>query len=150
MGKTRKTMWQPLRNFVDSLATYGVLSPDMDERWRVNQWLRSRPCLSAQEWFIRYWSPPAVAESFPQPLVNFTYHQLHHYSGLDIGCVQPSDRLVEDLKFPAVCWFDWGLALCDDFYTTFGLDITDDFDETQLDTCADLVHFLKGKLEQSR
>ncbi|HSM80755.1 MAG TPA: hypothetical protein VLS96_03660 [Nodosilinea sp.] len=140
-------MWQPLRNFVNSLTTYMALSPDMVARGRVNQWLRSRPCLTADEWFRRHWTPPAVPRALPKPLIDFAYQQLQAYSGLEIGRVQPSDLLVETLAFPAVCWFDWGLTLCDDFYNTFGLDISEHFDETQLMTCADLIGFLNQQLE---
>ncbi|WP_017299694.1 hypothetical protein [Nodosilinea nodulosa] len=140
-------MWQPLKNFVNSLTTYMALSPDMVARHRVNQWLQSRPCLTSDQWFVRYWTPPAVAHALPQPLIAFAYHHLHAYSGLEIGRVRPSDHLVDDLAFPAVCWFDWGLTLCEDFYTTFGLDISEHFDETQLFTCADLINFLGQQLE---
>ncbi len=140
-------MWQPLKNFVNSLTTYMALSPDMVARQRVNQWLRSRPCLTCDEWYRYHWTPPAVRRPLPKPLIDFTYQQLTDYSGLEIGRVKPSDRLVEDLSFPAVCWFDWSLTLCEDFYETFDLDISEHFDETQLFTCADLVNFLEQQLE---
>jgi hypothetical protein len=139
---------QPLRNFVNSITTYMALSPDMVARHRVNQELRSRPYLSCHEWFLRYWTPPAVPRSLPQPLIEFVYKQLQAYSGLEIGYTQPSDHLVNDLAFPAVCWFDWGITLCADFDETFGLDISDYFDETQFFTLADLVHFLWQELDQ--
>ncbi|MBE9158478.1 hypothetical protein IQ265_16800 [Nodosilinea sp. LEGE 06152] len=141
-------MWQPLKNFVNSLTTYMALSPDMVARQRVNQWLRSRPCLTCTEWYIYHWTPPAVPRPLPEPLINFVYQQLHAYSGLEIGCIAPSDHLVDDLAFPAVCWFDWSITLCEDFYDTFGLDISEYFDETQFFTCADLVNFLNQQLEQ--
>lgn len=45
-------MWQPpLRNFVNSIKTYGLLSPDLPMREQVNQWLSVRPCLTVDEWF---------------------------------------------------------------------------------------------------
>jgi hypothetical protein len=125
-----------------------ALSPDMVARGRVNQWLRSRPNLSCDQWFYRYWSPPAHPQALPKPLIEFVYAQLQDYSGLDIGRVQPTDHLVNDLAFPAVCWFDWGLTLCEDFYETFGLDISEHFDETQFFTFADLINFLNQQLEQ--
>ncbi|MBD2259251.1 hypothetical protein [Pseudanabaena sp. FACHB-2040] len=135
-------MWQPFRNFVSSLQTYHLLSPDLAVRQQVNRQLRSRPCLSCQEWFIRYWTPPAVPEALPSDLVEFTFNRLAAYSGLRLGQVQPQDRLLEDLQFPLVCWFDWGLNLCGDFEQRFGIDITDSFDETSLITVADLVEYL--------
>ncbi len=125
-----------------------ALSPDMVARQRVNQWLRSRRCLTCDEWFLYHWTPPAVPRPLPKPLIDFTFHHLHAYSGLDIGCVQPKDHLVNDLEFPAVCWFDWSLTLCEDFYTAFGLDISEDFDETQFFTVADLIGFLQQQLAQ--
>lgn len=125
-----------------------ALSPDMVARQRVNQWLRSRRCLTCVEWYIYHWTPPAVLRPLPETLIDFVYQQLHAYSGLEIGCILPSDHLVDDLAFPAVCWFDWSITLCEDFYDTFGLDISEYFDETQLFTCADLVNFLNQQLEQ--
>ena len=140
-------MWQPLRNFVKSLTTYMALSPDIVARERVNRWLRSRPCLTCDEWSRRYWIPPAQSPGLPKALIDFVYTNVEAYSGLDIGRVQPSDHLVEDLAFPAVCWFDWGITLCDDFYATFGLDISEHFDETQFSTFSDLIGFLAQQLE---
>jgi hypothetical protein len=140
-------MWQPFKNFVSSLQTYQFLSPDLAVRQQVNRQLRSRPCLSCEAWFIRYWTPPAVTQALPPDLVEFTFHRLAEYSGLSLGQVQPQDRLLEDLQFPLVCWFDWGLTLCADFEQHFGIDITPRFDETQLITVADLVEYLYREWE---
>ena len=137
-------MWQPLRNFVSSITTYGLLSPDQAMREQVNQWLSSRPCLTCEDWFHRHWASPSLG--MPKALVEFIYDRLSTYSGLSVGRMHPNDRLLEDLHFPAVCWFDWGLTLCEDFYHAFGIDILDHFDETQLITCADLITFLQGHL----
>lgn len=142
-------MWRPLNNLVKTLQTYRILSPDPGVRQDVKQWLSTRPCLSCQEWFVTHWVPPAVPKPFPQPLIHFIYHWLQDYSGLPVGCICPTDRLVDDLKFPAVCWFDWGLTLCEDFYATFGTDISDTFDESNFVTCTDLMYFLKQQLESS-
>lgn len=138
-------MWQPLRNFVSSITTYGLLSPDQAMRDQVNQWLASRPCLSCDDWFRRHWASPSLGLS--KALVDFIYDRLSTYSGLSVGCIHPNDDLLDDLHLPAVCWFDWGLTLCDDFYQVFGIDILDYFDETQLVTCADLVIFLHNHLQ---
>jgi hypothetical protein len=113
-------------------------------REQVNQWLSSRPCLTCEDWFHRHWASPSLG--MPKALVEFIYDRLSTYSGLTVGCINPTDRLLEDLHFPAVCWFDWGLTLCDDFYHAFGIDILDDFDETQFTTCADLMTFLQTHL----
>ena len=140
-------IWRPLNNLVKSLQTYRMLSPDPRARQDVNRWLAARPHLSCSKWFLTHWTPPAVAQPLPKPLIEFIYHRLQDYSGLRVGCIRPIDRLVEDLQFPAVCWFDWGLTLCEDFQTTFGIDISDTFDETQFLTCADLIFFLERQLK---
>lgn len=88
-----------------------------------------------------------MACPLPKPLIDFAFHRLEAYSGLTVGRIKPSDRLLEDLHFPAVCWFDWGITLCDDFYATFGIDMLDHFDETQFCTCADLITFLHQQWE---
>lgn len=141
-------MWQPLKNLVGSLQTYRVLSPDLAVRQQVNSWLANRPCLGAEEWFVVHWTPPAVAAAYPATLVQFLYLHLEQCSGLTIGRLRPQDRLLEDLKFPLVCWFDWGLTLCDEFYTCFGVDLTDCFDETQFHTLSDLMGFLGRQLPE--
>jgi hypothetical protein len=140
-------IWRPLNNLVKSLKTYHILSPDPRARQEVNQWLAARPCLNGYEWYLTHWTPPAVPQYLPQPLIEFVYDRLQRYSGLQVGRIHPKDRLVDDLRFPAVCWFDWGLCLCDDFQATFGTDISDIFDESQLDTCADLINLLWRQLE---
>jgi hypothetical protein len=82
-------------------------------------------------------------------LIEFLYTHLQEYTGLEVGRLQPSDRLVDDLQFPSICWFDWGLTLCTDFYDAFGVDISDQFDEGCLETCADLVDFLTFALDST-
>ena len=137
-------MWRQLKNLVMHLQTYPALSPDLGERQVVNRHLKTRPPLSAQEWYIRYWTPPAVPRPMSSSVIEFAYKHLKTYSGLDSGRLQPQDRLVEDLQFPLVCWFDWGLTLCDDFYEQFGIDLTETFDETQFRTLADLIAYLEA------
>jgi hypothetical protein len=124
-------MWQPLTNFYNSLTTYHLLSPDLKVRQQVIEWLHTRPRLSCDEWFQRYWVPPKVPQALPRDLIEFIFERLETYSGLPVGYLQPQDRLVEDLQFPAICWFDWGFTLCEDFHTAFGVDMLDHFDETQ-------------------
>lgn len=147
-GWSVNRMWQPLKNFVNSLQTYDVLSPDLQVRKQVNRWLKGRICLNPDDWFISHWAPPARPQAYSKPLIQFTYHHLEQYSGLAIGCTEPQDRLLEDLQFPMVCWFDWGITLCEDFQASFGIDISDRFDETQFDTLADLVDFLSRQLKK--
>ncbi|MGF1524157.1 MAG: hypothetical protein ACFBSF_17700 [Leptolyngbyaceae cyanobacterium] len=137
-------MWQSVFNYFQSLRTYGDLSPDRAVRWQVNQQLRHRPKLSFEAWsnlFVK--QDTSIAPS----LLNFVYTQLQQYSGLDVGRMRPSDRLIEDLQIPAVCWFDWALRLCDDFYNTFQIDISDEFDESLQETVGDLVYALNCYLQ---
>ncbi|WP_346289598.1 hypothetical protein [Sphaerothrix gracilis] len=136
-------MWQKLRNLYSSISTYPELSPDLQLRQQVKQALRSRERLSLEMWFSSYWQGSENnSQAFSSDLIDFVYTHLQDYSGLETGRLRPGDRLVEDLQFPAICWFDWAMTLCDDFCATFGVDISDGFDETQIHTLADLVSCL--------
>ncbi len=139
-------MWQAITNFFLSLRTYRDLSPDLRVRRRVNAMLkRSRPDVSFDHWAVFF----AAATDRPPSLrlLRFVYQQLADYSGLIVGCIRPSDRLIEDLHLPLICWFDWPNQLCADFHTTFQVDISEDFDESLLQTVGDLVGFLQKKLQ---
>jgi hypothetical protein len=78
--------------------------------------------------------------------MTFLWERLAEYTGIHLGYVRPSDRLLEDLHFPAICWFDWPTTFCDDFLATFGVDLSDCFDESSFETLQDLVEFLNHKL----
>ncbi|MBU6228196.1 MAG: hypothetical protein KGQ93_00680 [Cyanobacteria bacterium REEB459] len=138
---------QQLNNLASSLLTYSWLSPDVGARQELYRILLYRPDLTCDQWFERYWSPPAVQQIYSKPLIQFAYHRLGVYTGLEVGRLRPSDRLVEDLQFPSICWFDWGIDLCTDFHHSFGIDISEQFDETRLFTFADLISFLNVQLE---
>lgn len=114
-------------------------------RRRVNQQLRHRPRLSSATWSSLFFE--IGSEAISPSLLSFIYTQLKTYSGLETGRIRPSDRLIEDLRFPLVCWFDWSSQLCDDFYNTFQVDISDEFDESLLKTVSDLVCFLNRYLQ---
>ena len=86
-------------------------------------------------------------EPITPSLLIFIYKRLQKYSGLDIGRIRASDRLIEDLQIPLVCWFDWSNRLCEDFHTTFQVDISTEFDESLLETVGDLVWFLNLRLQ---
>ncbi len=137
---------QQLNNLVNSLLTYRWLSPDVGTRQELYRLLLYRPYLNCDQWFDRYWTPPSVQQTYSKPLIEFAYSRLQVYTGLEVGRLRPSDRLVEDLQFPSICWFDWGINLCADFYNAFGIDISEQFDETGLFTCADLIGFLNQQL----
>lgn len=139
-------MWQTLQNILKTLRAYPELSPDMGLRYQVKRWLRSRPDLTIEQWYHQFWQAPQGTSAISKPLVQFLYTHLKKHTGLNAGQIRPSDRLVEDLKFPLICWFDWPIALCDDVYTEFGVDIVDRFDESQLSTIEDLARFLDAEI----
>lgn len=146
MSREAKTfMWRSVINYLQSLRTYRDLSPDVDVRRRVNARLKRRSKLSPETWSVVF--ADMDSESITPSLLSFIYRQLQEYSGLDVGRMRIGDRLIEDLQLPLVCWFDWPNQLCDDFQQTFQVDISDDFDETLLETVGDLVRFLNRRLQ---
>lgn len=139
------TMWHALTNWIRSFATYGDLSPDFALRYRLNRHLRQhRPELPPDPW------GQGLSSTLPEPLspalVQFAYQSLERYSGLAIGCTRSSDRLIEDLHLPLVCWFDWPHRLCQDFSQTFHIEMGEDFDETYFATLGELIAFLQKQL----
>jgi hypothetical protein len=108
----------------------------------VNQLLRNRPALSAKEWFEKFWQSKAIS----QQVADFAYIYMQKYTGLEFSRVQPNDRLSEDLAIPAVCWFEWEVYFCEDFYERFGRDLSDRFDPQTFYTVEELVVFLNHQL----
>ncbi|MDB9528375.1 hypothetical protein PN498_20455 [Oscillatoria sp. CS-180] len=137
-------MWQSVVNYLRNLRAYPDLSPDIGIRRRINAQLRKRSSLSLEDWTRLFTHPPSAVS---KQLLTFIYTKLSDYSGLDVGRLRPSDRLIEDLQIPLVCWFDWPNQLCADFYETFQIDITEEFDESLLETVEDLVCFLNQRLQ---
>jgi len=135
-------MWRSLKNFFYSLWTYSDLSPDLRMRRRVNKALRNRPSLTAVEWHQTFWQSYEVA----QAISDFVYQEMQEYSGVEFGRVRPSDRLNEDLHLPLICWFDWELSFCENFLSTFGIDLEMGFDADEFTTVKDLVLFLNRQL----
>lgn len=135
-------MWRSLKNFFYSLWTYSDLSPDTRLRRRVNRALRNRPQLNATDWHTTYWQPVGVARS----ISDFVYSQMELYSGLTFGRVQPDDRFNDDLHLGLVCWFDWELDFCEDFWATFSIDLTPQFNPNHFDTVKDLMLFLNQQV----
>ncbi|MBX2863132.1 MAG: hypothetical protein KTR27_06215 [Leptolyngbyaceae cyanobacterium MAG.088] len=142
----QKFMWQQWRkvnNYIRSVETHRDMSPDLSIRQQVNDSLQQqRPPLSAKAWCDEC---RQITQSQPQTLL-FIYHSLEAYSGIEFNRVRPHDRLVDDLQFPMVCWFDWSVSFCNDVKNHFGIDISDCFDETSFDTVAELITFLDGCL----
>jgi len=135
-------MWRSLKNVFYSFWTYADLSPDLRLRRRINRTLRKRDNLSATEWYQVFWQPLDIAK----PVSDFVYTHMQAYSGLEFGCVQPSDRLQSDLHLSLVCWFDWELTFCADFLKTFDIDLASQFNLDHFETVEELVFFLNRQL----
>jgi len=136
-----QAMWYRLKNFFQGFRTYAVLSPDLKVRRQVLRSLRQRPLLTPEEWFDLYGRSCKI--SFQ--VIQFAYRYLGTYSGLEFGRVLPGDRLDEDLCWTRVCWFDWYLALCDDFYQEFAIDLSDEVIEAPMTTIGALLGFLEDR-----
>lgn len=132
-------MWYQLKNFIQSFKTYSVLSPDLKARRQVLHFLRKRPLLSPAEWYEIYGQSFQIS----LPITEFAYRYLAEYSGLEFGRVLPGDRLDEDLSWTKICWFDWQLALCDDFCEQFAIDLSDDVWNIPETTILALLRFLE-------
>ena len=141
--------WQRISNYIHSIQTYQDMSPDVSQRRQVNQILQKRPSLSPKDWCAEFkLDAPMQADRLPDVLL-FMQRSLAAHSGLEFARVRPQDRLVEDLHFPLVCWFDWSTRFCDDVLNQWQVDIGDCFDETRIYTVADLANFLAVALAPS-
>lgn len=111
----------------------------------MSQTLRQRPILHLDQWFHTFYQSQGIAYS----VANFAYVHLANYSGLEFGRVLPSDRLNEDLHWSQVCWFDWQHKLYEDFWHHFGVDISDCWDDSTVQTVKDLLVLLNHYGEQA-
>lgn len=134
-------MWQRLKNWYWGFKTYGAMSPDLRVRRLVRQQLDRRPCLSKQDWIAQCCDPENIA----QPIAAFAYVYLQRYSGLEMGRVRLNDRLEADLRWTQICWFDWTVTLCHDFWQTFAIDIEQALLESEFYTLKDLLNFLSDR-----
>lgn len=132
--------WQKANNYIHSVQTYQDMSPDLSMRHQVNKSLRQhRQPLSPEEWCQEFQQDsPCRAK-----VLLFIYRSLENHSGIEFNRVRPTDRLVDDLQFPLVCWFDWSASFCDEALEQLGIDIRDCFDETCIYTLTDLATFLE-------
>ncbi|MGB3297608.1 MAG: hypothetical protein WBA76_05005 [Phormidesmis sp.] len=135
-----------LNNLISSINAYADMSPDLTIRRQVNETMqrRARQPLSISTWCQTFSDRTYRSHNTDsvQSMLAFIYESFSQYSGLDFSRVRPSDRLNDDLCFPLVCWFDWSITFCEDFYQRFGLDLSDRFDETNFETIGELVSFL--------
>jgi hypothetical protein len=117
-------MWKKFKHIVQNLQAYPDLGPDTALRRQVNQSLRHRPALPQRQWSYHCARKSGVTIA----VADFAYTHLSAYSGLDFGRVRLGDRLIEDLHFPLVCWFDWEQHLHDDFQQVFNISLADELD----------------------
>ena len=75
-------------------------------------------------------------------LLTFVYQRFSQYSGLAFGRVRPHDTMHGDLKFALVCWHDWVIDFCEDFWEHFHIDLSNDFDEDDFETIGGIVEYL--------
>jgi hypothetical protein len=139
-------MWRRFQNFIFGIKTYRDLSPDVHLRHQVNRVLGDRPSLSATEWVEQVTKTTPVSKS----VASFAYAYLPIYSGLRIDKIQLGDRLIEDLRWFEVCSFEWEMALCDDFWEQFHIDLSSKLEEFHPKTISELLLFLETHLNLSR
>ena len=108
LGHEVKNRWQALRSYSD-------MSPDLKLRRQVNRSLLDRPEYAVNEWHQRFWRPLGIRFE----VVEFVYQALAEYSGLVVGRLVPSDRMVADLQLPLICWFDWEMTCMNAFWQQF-------------------------------
>lgn len=132
-----------LNNVLSSIHAYADMSPDMAMRRQVNSWMlrRDRQDLSCTQWCQLF-----GARQPHNPALTFIYESFGQYSGLHFGRVRPNDSLNSHLHFPLVCWFDWTITFCEEFFQSFGVDLSDRFDEADFDTIGELVDFLAEQI----
>ncbi|MEO0769442.1 MAG: hypothetical protein AAFY72_08400 [Cyanobacteria bacterium J06649_4] len=140
-------MIQQLNNWLDSISTYADMSPDHSIRRQVNKRmaLSARDALSIGDWcnlFATYSHDGSPFSEKDRAVVAFVSACFSDYSGLDFSLVRPHDRLHNDLHFALVCWHDWVITFCEDFYQCFEIDLSDYFDEDDFETIGDLINFL--------
>lgn len=153
-------MIEPLNNWLSSVSTYADMSPDLALRAQINLRMRAdgRSALGISDWCHLFVGQNAVADastfsrsafgvSDTRRVLCFVYQRFSQYSGIDFSRVRPEDRLNHDLHFSLVCWFDWRITFCEDFFEQFDLDLSDCFDEDEFNTIGQLVMFLSQQVK---
>ena len=127
-----------LNNFLSSVSAYADMSPDLSIRKDVNMWMlrRDRQALDLSDWCEQF------GYSQSNTVLAFIYETFSEYSGLDFSRVRPNDCLNTNLHFPLVCWFDWSITFCEEFFQAFEVDLSDRFDEADFTTIGELANFL--------
>jgi hypothetical protein len=131
-----------IQSFWASASSYADMRPDFGLRNTINRTLDSqRASLTGEEWFERFWRPRGISKQ----IVDFVYERLGEYSGLRWGLTVPSDRLLEDLQLPLVCWFDWELSFCDDLAQQLGIQLEDPSLLGEVETVEEFLTLLHRK-----
>lgn len=157
-------MIEQLDNWLSSVSTYADMSPDLAIRTQVNIRMRAhaRPALGVSDWCQLFLSDLSLKQSIASEtaafshiaagssetrrVLCFVYQRFSQYSGIDFSRVRPEDRLNDDLHLSLVCWFDWVITFCEDFFEQFDLDLGDCFDEDEFDTIGELAAFLVAQV----
>ena len=144
---SERTISSGFNNLLSSIRTYADMSPDFAIRRQINTALKARPrqLLTEYAWCELFAEDLAIANEdrvVAMAVLQFAYQRFSEYTGIDFGRVRPSDRLIEDLQLPLVCWFDWALTFCEDFLAQLCVDISDRFDETEFETAGELITYL--------
>ncbi|MGI0492098.1 hypothetical protein ACN4EG_09815 [Alkalinema pantanalense CENA528] len=137
-------MWRKFNNWWQAIRTYPDMRPDLQLRRKINKTLRDRSAYGSHDWYRCFWEPLGIKPELAQ----FLYSKLETYSGLEAARLLPSDRLIEDLHIPLVCWYDWEWDLCEEFEGQFGVELCPTFDLNELKTLKDLFLCLNQKLIQ--
>lgn len=133
-----------LQNRWMDLSAYPDMRPDYKMRKHVNQHLSTRPLYGAVEWHQRFWYPLRVQRAVSE----FVYEILRECSGLEVGRLLPSDRLMMELQLPMVCWFDWEIAWTEQFISRFELETDWILDIGEFETLQDFMLALNTLLKQ--
>jgi hypothetical protein len=76
-------------------------------RAEVRVRLAERPDLSRNAWYQTYWEQLEIREQVALAVAEFIGSE----AGIDALKLIPTDRLVEDLRLPDLCWPDWDMRL---------------------------------------
>jgi hypothetical protein len=133
-----------LQNRWMDLNAYPDMRPDYRMRQQVKRSHADRPLYSVVEWHQRFWYPLGVQRL----LSEFVYELLGECSGLEVGRLLPSDRLMQDLQLPLVCWFDWEMVWTEQFGTRFELETDWILDIGEFETLEELMVALDRLLKR--
>mgnify|MGYP001796195120 CR=1 FL=1 len=139
-------MIQQLNNWLNSISTYADMSPDYSIRHQVNRRLAlcARDSLSIDDWCQLF-----STQAGDLTTLAFLHERFSEYSGLDFSRIRAHDRLHGDLHLALVCWHDWVITFCEDFYQQFHIDLSDCFDEDDYETIGELITFLLAQVSAS-